>query len=373
MPCDPNTLLEQAKCFTTCIPPGMMGPVQMALLCQIAENGGGGGGGLYVLKAGDTMTGALNIAIPAIVADAPALNITQAWNNGAVNFTAFKVNVTNTASAATDNGLIRLQEGGNEKFRVDETGRTFITRQAADGAPLIIEFRKRGTTGNATNPVAANDNIARWDFRGWNGASYVAGASIVAQAADTFSGTVNGANMIFSTVAVGATANVARATLGSTAWNLAAGVAYQIGGVAMLNPLSVYATGTVYTLTATSAAVDFGTTDPIITVNAVGTYAIRAKVKVNLIGATFAANRTLTVKLRRTNNTAADLANSSTTWTVPIVTTLTNTLAVIELPEVFYTTALTNDTIQLFADISVLPTAGSITIEEASIVAIRTS
>lgn len=45
MACDPATLLEQAKCITTCIPPGMMPAVNTALLCQIVDNGGGGGGG----------------------------------------------------------------------------------------------------------------------------------------------------------------------------------------------------------------------------------------------------------------------------------------------------------------------------------------
>jgi hypothetical protein len=162
------------------------------------------------------------------------------------------------------------------------------------------------------------------------------------------------------------------ASLSTSAFNLTT-AAYQLNGVALLNPLSVYATGTVYTLTNASAAVDFGTTDPIITVNAVGTYAIRAKVKVALNAATFAANRTLTVKLRRTNNTAADVANSTTTWIVPVTTSTTNTLAVIELPEVLYTTALTTDTLTLFADISVVPTAGTISIDEASIVAVRLS
>jgi hypothetical protein len=140
-----------------------------------------------------------------------------------------------------------------------------------------------------------------------------------------------------------------------------------------MNPLSVYAAGTVYTLTAVSAAVDFGTTDPIITVTAAGTYSIRARVKVALNAATFAANRTLTVKIRRTNNTAADVANSTTTYIVPITTAITNTLDVIQLPEVLYTTALTNDTLQIFADISTLPSAGTISIDEASIVALRVS
>lgn len=329
MACDPNTLLEQAKCLMTCIPPGMMPAVQTSLLCQLA--GGEGGGGLFVLRSGDTMTGALNIG--ASVGDLAYFS-----------------------------------------FDPDSSATPFLfTRHVADNAPAILQIRKQGTTGNVDGPISLNDNFARLDFRGWNGASFVAGANILAQAAENFTGAVNGTSLIFSTAAIGGTFAAARMTLTSTAMNLASGVALQLAGVAFHNPLSVYAAGTAYTLTAVSAAVDFGTTDPIITINAAGTYALRAKVKVALNGATFAANRTLTVKLRRTNNTAADVANSSTTWIVPIITTITQTLAVIELPEVIYTTALATDTIQLFADISVLPTAGTISIDEASIVAVRLS
>jgi len=43
------------------------------------------------------------------------------------------------------------------------------------------------------------------------------------------------------------------------------------------------------------------------------------------------------------------------------------------LPEVLYTTALTTDTLQIFSDISTVPTAGTISIDEASIVAVRLS
>lgn len=175
----------------------------------------------------------------------------------------------------------------------------------------------------------------------------------------------------FTTLLSGAITECLRISNGAI--DLRNGAALQIAAVAYHNPLSVYAAGTVYTLTAVSAAVDFGTTDPVLTFNAAGTYAVRARIKVALNGATFASNRTLTVKLRRTNNTAADLANSSTTYTVPVTTTITDTLAVIELPEILYTTALTNDSVTIFSDISVLPTAGSITIDEASIVAVRLS
>lgn len=370
MACDTAVLLEQAKCIITCIPPGMMPAVNAALLCQIA---GSVGSGLYVLKTGDTMTGALLINNGVLVASSPALDISQTWNNGAINFDSLKVNILNTASAATDNSLIRLQENSIDKFRVDETGRTFISRQVADNAPIIWELRKRGTTGNATAPVAANDNICRLDFRGWNGTSYAGAASILMQAAETFTGIANGASLIFGVAAIGSISATTKATLNGTSFSLASGVAYHLAGVALHNPLTVYAAGAVYTLTAVSAAVDFGTTDPIITVNAAGTYAIRARIRVALNAATFAANQTLTVKLRRTNNTAADVANSSATWVVPIVTAQTNTLAVIILPEVLYTTALTTDTIQLFSDISVVPSAGTISIDAASIVAVRLS
>lgn len=140
-----------------------------------------------------------------------------------------------------------------------------------------------------------------------------------------------------------------------------------------MTPITIYAAGTAYTFTNTPAALDFGTTDPAITVNVAGTYAIFAQVKVDLTGATFAANQTLTLKLRRTNNTAADLSNGTMTVTTPIITTQTYTLGVFNLPPVIYTTALTNDAVTIFGDISVVPGAGSITASAANIVALRIS
>jgi hypothetical protein len=37
MACDPNTLIEQAKCIHTCIPQGMLPAVNTSLLCQILD------------------------------------------------------------------------------------------------------------------------------------------------------------------------------------------------------------------------------------------------------------------------------------------------------------------------------------------------
>lgn len=136
-------------------------------------------------------------------------------------------------------------------------------------------------------------------------------------------------------------------------------------------PLTVYAAGTAYSLTATSAALVFGTTSPAKVIDAPGVYLLLARVRVDYNGATFAAVRTGTLKLRRTNNTAADLTNGSTSFKTDIITTLTYTLADIFLPPVIYTTTASDDAITIFGDISVVPTAGSLDCVEAEIVAVR--
>lgn len=49
MSCDPSTLPNAARCWSSCIPMGMMGAVKNYLLCQAAQvagSGGGGGGGV---------------------------------------------------------------------------------------------------------------------------------------------------------------------------------------------------------------------------------------------------------------------------------------------------------------------------------------
>jgi hypothetical protein len=138
-----------------------------------------------------------------------------------------------------------------------------------------------------------------------------------------------------------------------------------------INPLTVYGAGTAYTLTATPAAVDLGTTDPVIVLNKAGTYRISARVQIRLAGATFAASREVVTKLRRTNNTAADLTGSSTTIPTGITTTQTGLLAVVNLPDVIYTTTNDNDSVTIFSSVAVLPSAGTIEVTEASIIAER--
>jgi len=131
-------------------------------------------------------------------------------------------------------------------------------------------------------------------------------------------------------------------------------------------------TGTAYTLTGTSAAVAFGTTSPSIVLGAAGTYLLLARVRVDHVGASYAANRTITVKLRRTNNTAADLANGSAQLQTGILTTVDQTAGNLTIFAI-YTTALTDDAVTLYADVSTLPSAGASKVSQAHLVAVRLS
>lgn len=134
---------------------------------------------------------------------------------------------------------------------------------------------------------------------------------------------------------------------------------------------AAYAAGTAYTLTATSAAVDFGTTDPSITITKAGTYLLLASATVQLVGATFGANQAVTIKARRTNNTAADVTNATASMGTGVRTTITEGLGVIQLPAVLYTTTAITDVVTLFGDVAATPSVGSIQVTAASIIAVR--
>lgn len=136
-------------------------------------------------------------------------------------------------------------------------------------------------------------------------------------------------------------------------------------------PLTVHAAGTVAALPAVSAILNFGTTDPTITINEAGTWILYSRATLKYTAATFAGNETATLKLRRTNNTAADVTNATTTQTLRIVTTLTDGFGAVDLAPVIYTTTNTTDIIELWGALSNLPAAGSMDATEASIVAVR--
>jgi hypothetical protein len=130
-----------------------------------------------------------------------------------------------------------------------------------------------------------------------------------------------------------------------------------------------YASGTAYTLTVTPAQLAFGTTSPSITIQNAGTYTIRAGIGVKYVSATYAGAQTVTLKLRRTNNTPADLTNGGRTVELPVLTTFTGG-DVMTTPEIIYT-ATAGDIVQIFGSISATPSAGSVQTDSAEIVAVR--
>ena len=131
---------------------------------------------------------------------------------------------------------------------------------------------------------------------------------------------------------------------------------------------SAYGAGTSYQLTTTPAAVVLGTTNPTITLGKAGTYLIIADVVVDYNGATFAAGRDVIAKIRRTNNTAADLTGGARTIKTNITTTETGTLVCVSIA-ITYTTTATDDALTIFGSVSALPSAGSLDISDANIIA----
>lgn len=133
---------------------------------------------------------------------------------------------------------------------------------------------------------------------------------------------------------------------------------------------SATGSGTAYTLTDSSAAVTFGTTSPTITIPSTGTYILWANTQLAFNAATFVSAQTVSFKLRRTNNTAADLSGS-----VQINPLNTFTLATINGPQTaigpvqYLGTAA--DTISLFGNLSAITSAGTTTVSAATIFALR--
>lgn len=157
----------------------------------------------------------------------------------------------------------------------------------------------------------------------------------------------------------------------SPAATISSGAGVSPGGIqGALTSQTVYAAGTAYSLTNSAALLDFGTTDPSLTIGADGTYLLLARVRYDYNAATFAAVRTVTTKLRRTNNTPADLTDGSSSWKTDIITTLTYTAVIQQLPPIIYS-GTSGDIVQIWGSVNTVPSAGSLDAVEAEIVAVR--
>lgn len=144
-----------------------------------------------------------------------------------------------------------------------------------------------------------------------------------------------------------------------------------------LTSYSAYATGTSYQLTASSAKVVFGTTNPEATITAAGTYLLFARARVDYNAVTKAsAPPTITLHLEQTvvggghTSGATNLPNATAAFITQAVTAVSDTAMCISLPVVQYT-AVAGDKIALYGLTSALATSGTYDVVEASVVALR--
>jgi len=85
----------------------------------------------------------------------PLISGTQTWNAGAVTFTGIKLNVTNTASAASSK-LLDLQVGGTSKVFADTNGNLIATGGGSNVIGVIgsaLNFGVSYSGGSATIPA----------------------------------------------------------------------------------------------------------------------------------------------------------------------------------------------------------------------------
>ena len=73
-------------------------------------------------------------------------NLADTWNAGATTFTAIKMNVTDTASAAASS-LMDLQIGSATQFKVSKSGSLFVGAQTYEGV-LAYDINTLGLRGN---------------------------------------------------------------------------------------------------------------------------------------------------------------------------------------------------------------------------------
>ena len=108
------------------------------------QGGGSSGGGGGAATAPLTGTGAT------VTTSQPLIDVSQTWNAGGVTFTGWKLNITNTASAAASL-LMDLQVGGASQFNVDRSG--------------TIQF---GPPANATQWVSQSTTAIMFNASGSN-------------------------------------------------------------------------------------------------------------------------------------------------------------------------------------------------------------
>lgn len=109
------------------------------------------------------LSGPLSITGGTATANTPVLSATQTWNNAAVTFTGWQLNVTDTASNAASL-LMDLQVGGSSRFNVRKDGTVSAPAYVITGGVSDLGFTYQA--GSQINFVS-NGARARFGASGW--------------------------------------------------------------------------------------------------------------------------------------------------------------------------------------------------------------
>jgi len=194
----------------------------------------------YVLKAGDTMTGLLTItqgtANTSVFAPGGGsltganaqtfFDYSGTWNTSG-SPTAFKLNITNTASGASAL-LVDVQASGISQFSIAKESTTLFTRTQADTSGMVLALQKKGTTGNAAAAVANGDTISSIEARGFDGTNQGTAYTFRALALEAFTTSAHGTRIVIGIPAIGSTTATARFDLRATALALTNGCSMNV-------------------------------------------------------------------------------------------------------------------------------------------------
>lgn len=252
---------------------------------------------------------------------------------------------------AFDNNAWASGRGAMQVY--DGTANTYVVAALSSDTPTNGQVPTWNTGGTVTWETPSGGAALTNTFIGYGASSVLSG-----EAAFTYNAATN-------------TATVGAISLGGG--NEVSSIGPLVDSVDGTTPLNniveTTAAGTAYTLTTSYAAIDFGTTDPVIVLPNAGTYTIQAWVQTTLVSAT-TTTQSVSFKMRRTNNTAADLGDISSA-PLPVATIGSEIGPSCVMISTKYTTANTNDSLTIQGLLSASLGAGTCTITAAHITAIR--
>lgn len=126
------------------------------------------------LNTANTFTAGQTVSNGVIVANAPALTLSQTWSNASITFSGLTLNVTDVASTNAS-ALIELNVGGASKFKVSKTGVMSLTGGSGiafntydnGGGVLVVEKTGTQLTGVDGGSFRVPDGLGI----GWTGNS----------------------------------------------------------------------------------------------------------------------------------------------------------------------------------------------------------